>query len=210
MLGVGLRVRNGERDGRESERSAREDQAAVRHGGPRPAHQAAPPIGPDSAKRLGYDAAEIDALPATVVESFAGVGSPFAPGAPGRGEVVLDIGCGAGVDSILAARRVGPAGRVVGVDVTAEMVTKARANATAAGVTNAEFHHGEADRLPTGDGTIDLVISNGVFNLCFDKPAVLAEVYRVLKPGGRLQMADILLGDDVPECEVERKGTWTD
>jgi arsenite methyltransferase len=168
------------------------------------------PIGPDSAKRLGYDPAEIDTLPTAVTESFAGVGNPFTFGAARPGETVLDLGCGAGVDSILAACRVGPTGRVVGVDATEEMVAKARANAATVGVANAAFHHGEADRLPVADGTIDLVISNGVFNLCFDKPAVLAEVYRVLKPGGRLQMADILLGDEVPECEVERKGAWSD
>lgn len=168
------------------------------------------PTGPDSAKRLGYDPAEIDALPASVTESFAGVGNPLALGDLRPGEAVLDLGCGAGLDSVLAARRVGPTGRVVGVDATAEMVAKARTGAAAAGVANAAFHHGEAERLPVADGTVDVVISNGVFNLCLDKPKVLAEVYRVLKPGGRLQMADILLGDDVPECEVERKGAWSD
>ena len=168
------------------------------------------PTGPDSAKRLGYDPVEIDALPAAVTESFAGVGNPFALGAPRPGETVLDLGCGAGVDSALAARRVGPTGRVLGVDVTVEMVEKARTNAAAVGVANVAFHHGEADRLPAADGSVDLVISNGVFNLCLDKPKVLAEVYRVLKPGGRLQMADILLGADVPESDVERKGAWSD
>ena len=168
------------------------------------------PTGPDSAKRLGYDPVEIDALPAAVTESFAGVGNPFALGAPRPGETVLDLGCGAGVDSALAARRVGPTGRVLGVDVTVEMVEKARTNAAAVGVANVAFHHGEADRLPAADGSVDLVISNGVFNLCLDKPKVLAEVYRVLKPGGRLQMADILLGADVPESDVARKGAWSD
>jgi arsenite methyltransferase len=168
------------------------------------------PTGPDSAKRLGYDPAEIDALPASVTESFAGVGNPLALGVPRSGETVLDLGCGAGVDSILAARQVGPSGRIVGVDAIEEMVAKARANAATVGVANAEFNQSEADCLPAGDGTIDRVISNGVFNLCFDKPAVLAEVYRILKPGGRLQMADVLLSDDVPECEVERKGAWSD
>lgn len=168
------------------------------------------PFGPDSARRLGYDPDEIDALPTSVIESFAGVGNPFSLGAPRSGETVLDLGCGAGVDSILSTRRVGQAGRVIGVDATEAMVAKARANATTMGIANAEFHHGEAARLPVAEGTIDLVISNGVFNLCFDKTAVLTEVYRVLKPGGRLQMADIFLSDDVPECEVERKGTWSD
>lgn len=167
-------------------------------------------IGPNSAKKLGYNSAEIDVLPATVTESFAGVGNPLALGELRAGDTVLDFGCGAGMDSILAARRVGPTGRVIGVDVTAEMVEKARSNATTAGVTRAEFHHGEADHLPVADGTVDVAISNGVFNLCFDKPKVLAEVYRILKPGGRLQMADILLADNVSESEVQRKGEWSD
>ena len=168
------------------------------------------PTGPDSAKRLGYPAAEIDGLPPAVTESFAGVGNPFITGQLRAGDTVLDLGCGAGVDSILAARRVGPSGRVVGVDMTEEMVKKAEGNAVAAGVTNAEFHTGEADRLPAGDGTVDVVISNGVFNLCLDKPKVLAEVFRVLKPGGRVQMADIMLGEDVTPGQVEKKGAWSD
>jgi SAM-dependent methyltransferase len=168
------------------------------------------PTGPASAKTLGYDAAEIDALPAAVTESFAGVGNPLALGELRAGDTVLDIGCGAGVDSILAARRVGPSGRVTGVDMTAEMVEKATDNAVVAGVTNAEFHRGEADHLPAADGVVDVVISNGVFNLCLDKPRVLAEVCRVLRPGGRFQMADILLGEAVTEGQVENKGAWSD
>ena len=168
------------------------------------------PIGPTSAKRLGYDAAEIDALPIQLTESFAGVGNPLALGELQAGDTVLDLGCGAGMDSILAARRVGPTGRVVGVDMTEAMVEKAKANAEAAGVTNVEFHHGEADRLPLADGSVDVVISNGVFNLCLDKPKVLAEVFRVLRPGGRIQMADILLDDGVTPKQVESKGTWSD
>jgi arsenite methyltransferase len=166
-------------------------------------------IGPESAKTLGYDPDEIDALPRQVTESFAGVGNPFVLGELRVGETVLDLGCGAGMDSILAARRVGPSGRVIGVDVTPEMVAKAADNAGAAGVTNAEFHRGEADRLPVGDGTVDVVISNGVFNLCLDKPKVLAEVFRVLRPGGRVQMADALLADEVTPGEVEAKGEWS-
>jgi len=168
------------------------------------------PTGPASAKKLGYNSAEIDSLPAVVTESFAGVGNPLGLHEVRPGETVVDIGCGAGVDSILAARKVGPSGRVVGVDMTAEMVKKATDNAVAAGVTNAEFHQGEADRLPAGDGAVDVVISNGVFNLCIDKPKVLAEVFRVLRPGGRLQMADILLGEAVTDEQVEKKGAWSD
>jgi arsenite methyltransferase len=175
-----------------------------------PASEQKFPVGPDSAKRLGYDAAEIDALPPRVTESFAGVGNPLALGDPRPGEVVLDLGCGAGLDSILAARRVGPTGRVIGVDMTGPMVEKARANASAVSIGNAEFHRGEADRLPVGDGSVDVVISNGVFNLCPDKPRALAEVFRVLRPGGRLQMADILLDDRVTPEQLERMGTWSD
>ena len=148
----------------------------------------------------------IDALPLRATESFAGVGNPLALGDLRTGEVVLDLGCGAGMDSILAADRVGPTGRVIGVDMTGPMVEKARANASAIGIENAEFHRGEADRLPVVDGSVDVVISNGVFNLCPDKPRVLAEVFRVLRPGGRLLMADILLDDGVTAEQVERQG----
>ncbi len=168
------------------------------------------PVGPGSAKKLGYDPAEIDALPPQVTESFAGVGNPLALGELRPGEVVLDLGCGAGMDSILAARRVGPTGRVIGVDMTGPMVEKATANALAAGVGNAEFRHGEADHLPLGDSSVDVVISNGVFNLCPDKPAVLAEAFRVLRSGGRLQMADILLKDGVTPEQVATRGEWSD
>ena len=131
------------------------------------------------------------------------------PAGPRRiwaGDVVLDFGCGAGMDSLLAARRVGPNGRVIGVDMTGPMVEKARANASAIAIGNVEFHQGEAHRLPVGDESVDVVISNGVFNLCLDKPKALAEVFRVLRPGGRLQMADILLDDGVTPEQVERIG----
>lgn len=168
------------------------------------------PVGPESARRLGYDAAEIEALPPRATESFAGVGNPLALGDLRAGEVVLDLGSGAGMDSLLAARRVGPTGRVIGVDMTGAMVEKARANALEAGIGNVEFHLGEADHLPVDDGSVDVVISNGAFNLCRDKPGVLAEVFRVLRPGGRLQMADILLKEDMTPEEVARKGEWSD
>lgn len=168
------------------------------------------PTGPVSAKRLGYGVTEIDTLPAQLTESFCGVGNPLALGEVRAGDTVLDLGCGAGVDSILAARRVGPSGRVVGVDMTEAMVKKAKDNAVAAGVANIEFHTGEADRLPAGDGTVDVVISNGVFNLCLDKKKVLAEVFRVLRPGGRIQMADILLDERMTTQQVDSKGAWSD
>jgi arsenite methyltransferase len=168
------------------------------------------PVGPASAKRLGYDASEIDSLPAPATESFAGVGNLLALGKRRSGEMILDLGCGAGLDSLLAARRVGPTGKVIGVDFAAEMVEKARRNAALVGIMNAEFRQGEAEVLPLSDASVDVVISNGVFNLCLDKPRVLAEVFRVLKPGGQLQMADILLEDGVTPTEVARRGTWSD
>jgi arsenite methyltransferase len=168
------------------------------------------PIGPASAKRLGYAGDEIDALPTSVTESFAGVGNPLALGELRAGETVLDLGSGAGMDSILAARRVASSGKVVGVDNTEEMVEKAKRNAESTAVTNVEFRRADADALPVSDATVDVVISNGVFNLCLDKPRVVAELFRVLKPGGRVQMADILLDDGVPPEEVKRKGAWSD
>ena len=166
-------------------------------------------IGPVSAKSLGYDVAEIDALPYSLTESFAGVGNPLALGQFHAGQVALDVGCGAGMDSVLVARRVGPSGRVISVDITDEMIKKAKANAALAGVSNVEFHCVQADALPVGANTVDVVISNGVFNLCLDKPKVLAEMFRVLKPGGRVQMADVLLEECVTQEEVAQKGTWS-
>ena len=166
-------------------------------------------VGPESAKRLGYDAAEIDALPSSVTESFAGVGNPLALGELQAGGVILDLGCGAGLDSLLAARRVGPTGKVIGVDFGAEMLAKARRNAEALAVATTEFRQGEADALPADDASVDVVISNGVFNLCLDKPKVLTEVFRVLRPGGRLQMADMLLDEAVTPEEVAQKGAWS-
>lgn len=168
------------------------------------------PVGPESAKRLGYDADEVEALPTSVTGSFCGVGNPFSLGEPQPRQWVLDLGCGAGFDAVLAARRVGPAGRAIGVDMTPGMIAKARHNAAVLGLDNLEFMMGEIERLPLPDASVDLVITNGVFNLCPDKPAVLSEVFRVLRPGGRLQMADILLEPQVTPEEVASKGTWSD
>jgi arsenite methyltransferase len=168
------------------------------------------PIGPESAIRLGYDAGEVDALPSSVTESFCGVGNPFTLGDPQPAQTVLDLGCGAGFDTLLAAQRVGRNGKVIGLDMTPEMVAKARHNASLLGVTNVEFIRGEIESLPLPDASVDLVISNGVFNLCPDKQRVLGEVFRVLKPGGGLQMADILLEPRVTPEEVASKGSWSD
>ena len=168
------------------------------------------PVGPESAKKLGYDLCEVDALPSAVTESFCGVGNPFLLGQPLPDHRVLDLGCGAGFDTLLAARRVGASGKVIGVDMTPQMIVKARNNAEILGLANVELVLGAIEHLPLPDASVDLVISNGVFNLCPDKPRVLGEIFRVLKPGGRLQMADILLELHVTPEEVANKGSWSD
>lgn len=158
---------------------------------------------------LGYDRAYVDALPDVVVESFAGVGNPWVWGPLRSGETVVEVGSGAGLDAILAARQVGPAGRVIGVDMTPAMVAKARANAARVGVTNVEFREGLAEALPVPDGSADVVTSNGVINLCPDKDAVYRELFRVLRPGGRLQIADIVVTRAVPQDAREDIDLWT-
>jgi SAM-dependent methyltransferase len=167
-------------------------------------------IGPAVAKELGYDPGEIDRLPAAVTEAFAGVGNPLALGEIRPGETVLDLGSGAGLDSILAARRAGPSGRVIGIDFTPEMVGRARRNVAAAGLANVTFLEAPVEALPLPDATADVALCNGLFNLCPDKPRALAEVFRVLKPGGRFLMADVLLEGHVTPEEVARKGAWGD
>ena len=166
-------------------------------------------VGRPLAARLGYPGDWVDSLPDPVVESFAGVGNPFSWGEPAPGETVVDLGSGAGLDAILAARMVGPTGRVIGVDMTPAMLAKARAGAALVGLANVEFRQGYLEALPVPDGTADMVISNGVVNLCPDKTAVLAEAYRVLKPGGRLQIADIVVSRAVPEDAKADIALWT-
>jgi len=161
------------------------------------------------AQRLGYDADVVAALPDAAVESFAGVANPFSMGKLSAGEKVVDVGSGAGFDSFIAAGQVGPSGRVVGIDMTAEMLAKSRRTAAAMGVANVEFRAGLAEGLPVEDGWADVVISNGVINLCADKRAVFAEIRRVLRPGGRLQFADIANGQPVPEAAVRNVDLWT-
>lgn len=168
------------------------------------------PVGPASAKKLGYDPKEIESLPDSVTDSFCGVGNPLGLGELRAGQTVLELGSGPGMDSLLAARRVGPTGRVIGVDMCEEMIAKARCNAELLDLSNAEFVCGGIESLPLPDNSVDVVISNGVFNLCPDKPRVLAEAYRVLRSGGRLQMADILLEEGVTPEEVAKKGSWSD
>jgi SAM-dependent methyltransferase len=161
------------------------------------------------AKILGYVDTWVDALPAGAVDSFAGTGNPFSLGEITTGEHVIDIGSGSGFDSLIAARLVGPTGRVVGVDMTPEMLTKARDAAREAGLSQIEFREGYAESLPVSDGWADVVISNGVVNLCPDKSAVFREMYRVLKPRGRIQIADILVQKPVPESAKMEIDLWT-
>jgi arsenite methyltransferase len=175
-----------------------------------PEHEKQFPVGPASAKKLGYNSKEIDSLPASVTDSFCGVGNPLGLGEVLRGQTVLDLGSGAGLDSLLAARSVGPTGKVIGVDMCAEMIAKARRNADILGLNNVEFVNAGIETLPLPDASVDVVISNGVFNLCPEKPSVLAEAFRVLRPGGWLQMADILLEAGVTLEDVAKKGTWSD
>ncbi len=161
------------------------------------------------ASRLGYEAAAVAALPDRAVESFAGVGNPFSLRPLAPGEKVIDVGSGAGFDSFIAAGQVGPTGQVVGVDMTAEMLAKARQTAAALGLTQVQFREGLAEALPVENGWADVVISNGVINLCADKQAVFAEILRVLHPGGRLQFADIANGRPVPAEALRDIDLWT-
>lgn len=167
-------------------------------------------IGRRAAAHLGYDAGTLDALPDHAVESFAGVGNPFVLRRLEPGERVVDVGAGGGFDSFVAAGLVGEEGRVVGVDMTQEMLERAQAAARALGLRHVEFREGLAEELPVEDGWADVVISNGVINLCPDKQATFAELYRALRPGGFLQFADIANGNRVPAEAMRDIDLWTD
>jgi arsenite methyltransferase len=161
------------------------------------------------AARLGYEPGPLEDLPDAAVESFAGVANPFALRRLQPGERVVDVGSGAGLDSFVAAGQVGSEGRVVGVDMTPEMLEKSRATVERLGMANVEFRPGLAEELPVDDGWADVVISNGVINLCADKQAVFAEILRVLRPGGVLQFADIANGRPVPPEALRDIDLWT-
>jgi len=156
---------------------------------------------------LGYESEWLEGIDEGSIESFAGTGNPFSMGELGAGERVVDVGCGAGIDSLIAAKMVGPAGAVVGVDMTVAMLEKART--AAEGVDNVEFRQGFGEEIPVPDGWADVVISNGVLNLMPDKARALAEMARVLKPDGRLQLGDILVDRPVPENAKEKIELWT-
>ena len=162
-----------------------------------------------AAQRLGYDATELSQLPDTVTESFAGVGNPHAISPLPPGATVVDIGSGAGTDLLLAALHVGPGGRAIGVDMTEAMRDCARRGAATCGLAQVEVRAGEATTLPVEAESVDVVISNGVLNLVAEKLDAIDEIRRVLKPGGRVQIADIVLGVELSEDARHDIDLWT-
>jgi arsenite methyltransferase len=158
---------------------------------------------------LGYDSDELAELPADCTASFAGIGNPLAIGPIHEGETVLDVGCGAGMDLLLAAKRAGLTGYVIGIDMTEAMVERARKSAAAAGIYQIEVRQGDATALPVADASIDVVSSNGVLNLVPEKERGFAEIMRVLKRGGRLHLADIALNFELPEDARRNIDLWT-
>ncbi|MEP6872545.1 MAG: methyltransferase domain-containing protein [Anaerolineaceae bacterium] len=161
------------------------------------------------ARMLGYPDDVVAPLPAGTVDSFAGTGNPFVFGELQPGETVVDVGCGAGFDTLIAATQVGSAGRVIAVDMTAEMRIKAEAGARSLNLANVDVREGFAEALPVAGGTADVVISNGVVNLCPDKQAVFRELFRVLRPGGRIQIGDILVHTEVPQGAKDDIDLWS-
>ena len=167
------------------------------------------PTGRAWAQDLGYPEPELSRVPDATAESFAGVANPWVHGRVAPGETVLDLGCGAGTDLLVAAQMVGPAGRAVGIDMTESMLARARESAAAMDLHNVELHQSLIESLPVGDASIDIVISNGVIDLVPDKDAVFDEIDRVLRPGGRLQIADVVIHKEVSEDARARIDLWT-
>jgi arsenite methyltransferase len=166
------------------------------------------PTGRAWAEDLDYPQ-ELARVPDTAVESFAGVANPFSLGRLAPGEHVLDLGCGAGTDTLVAAQMVGHTGRVTGIDMTPEMLSRARAAAAAMGATNVVFVEGDVEQLPFPAESFDVAISNGVIDLIPDKDAVFSEIFRVLRPGGRLQIADVTIQQPVSEAGRRDIDLWT-
>jgi SAM-dependent methyltransferase len=166
------------------------------------------PTGRTWAQRLEYPEPELSCVPDATVQSFAGVANPFSLGRLDAGRTVLDLGCGAGTDLLIAAQMVGAEGRVIGVDMTQSMLERARASALAMGL-DVEVHQGLIEDLPIDDESVDVVISNGVIDLVPDKAAVFGEIDRVLRPGGRLQLADVVIHTEVSEDARKRIDLWT-
>jgi len=161
------------------------------------------------AKRLGYDTAMVDSMPEVAVESFAGVANPFSLRTLAPSERVVDAGSGGGFDAFIARHQAGARGHVIGVDMLDEMLAKSRSTARFMGFDNVEFREGILEEMPVDDGWADVVISNGVINLCADKKRVFDEVWRILRPGGFLQLGDIANGKPVPESAVRNIDLWT-
>jgi arsenite methyltransferase len=166
------------------------------------------PTGRAWAQDLDYPSDLLARVPETSCESFAGVANPFSLGALQRGEDVLDVGCGAGMDTLIAAQMVGPSGSVTGIDMTADMVAKARRSAAEMGFDRVVIAEGSAERLPFPDASFDVVISNGVIDLIPDKDAVFVEIMRVLRPGGRIQLADVTIQRPVSEEGKRNIDLW--
>jgi arsenite methyltransferase len=167
------------------------------------------PTGRTWARELGYPEPELSRVPDASAESFAGVANHWTLGRVGPGEVVLDLGCGAGTDLLIAAQMVGPEGRAIGVDMTAAMLQQARASAREMGLANVELRESVIESMPIGDASVDVVISNGVIDLVPDKDAVFDEIDRVLKPGGRVQIADVVIHHEVSGDARKRIDLWT-
>jgi len=167
------------------------------------------PTGRAWAQELGYPEPELERVPDATVESFAGVANHWALGRIEPGAVVLDLGCGAGTDLLIAAQMTGSAGRVIGVDMTSAMLDRARESAGVMGLDPVELHEALIESLPLADASVDVVISNGVIDLVPDKDAVLDEIDRVLRPGGRLQLADVVIHREVAEDARSRIDLWT-
>ena len=167
------------------------------------------PTGREWAQDLDYPEELLARVPEAAVESFAGVANPFSLGELEPEERVLDLGCGAGTDTLVAAQMVGPKGHVTGIDMTPEMLAKARSAAEEMGLANVELVEGEAEKLPFEDETFDVLISNGVIDLVPDKDAVFSEIFRVLKPGGRIQIADVSIQKPVSEEGRRNIDLWT-
>jgi arsenite methyltransferase len=167
------------------------------------------PTGRAWALELDYPEPELSRIPDATVESFAGVANHWKLGRVESGEVVVDLGCGAGTDLLIAAQMTGETGRVIGIDMTGSMLARARESAAAMGLTNVELHESLIEDLPVGDASVDVVISNGVIDLVPDKDAVFDEIDRVLKPGGRLQLADVIIHHEVSEDARQRIDLWT-
>ncbi len=167
------------------------------------------PTGRAWAEELGYPQPELSRVPDATVESFAGVANHWTLGRIEPGSVVLDLGCGAGTDLLIAAQMTGPDGRVIGVDMTPTMLARAHASAQQMGLANIELHESLIETLPIPDASVDVVISNGVIDLVPDKEAVFDEIDRVLRPGGRLQVADVIIHTEVSEDARARIDLWT-